>query len=249
MVTKGKGRWKHTILKPVSVLYSIINPLSAINSPTSNSFAQDPSDLPPMPSLQVSWAMVFPRPHSAVTAPDIYQPSLLLQSTVHRINIWIANPQQRTPGGSGPLWESFPLLGTSATEGPAGRCRQPARKNSKAVSILWSCRKTLTPLQPCFGCPQTLVIQEDSPCFPAPDTATVTTVQALGTLQGLSHLGFPSLLKGTAPIVAVQRGQRDPELAGPAHGRSPVWTVLVEVHSVRVLLRCHVCLGQSIDWE
>lgn len=54
MVTKGKGRCKHTTLKPTSVLYSMTSPFSGINSPTSNSLAQDPSDLPPMPSFQVS---------------------------------------------------------------------------------------------------------------------------------------------------------------------------------------------------
>lgn len=75
IVTKAKGKWKHTTLKPVSILYSMINPLSAINSPISNSLAQDPSHLPPMPSLQVSWAMMFLTPHSAVTAPDAVAPS------------------------------------------------------------------------------------------------------------------------------------------------------------------------------
>lgn len=54
MVTKGKGWCKHTTLKPTSVLYSMTSPFSGINSPTSNSLAQDPSDLPPMPSFQVS---------------------------------------------------------------------------------------------------------------------------------------------------------------------------------------------------
>lgn len=49
-------------------------------------------------------------------------------------------------------------------------------------------------------------MQEDSPCSPAPDTA-VTTVQALGTLQGLSHLGFPSLLMELHPLW-VFRGDR-----------------------------------------
>lgn len=54
MVTKGKGRCKHTTLKPTSVLYSMTSPFSGNSLPTSNSLAQDPSDLPPTPSFQVS---------------------------------------------------------------------------------------------------------------------------------------------------------------------------------------------------
>lgn len=81
---------------------------------------------------------------------------------------------------------------------------------------LMSYRKTSTPFQPCFNCPQTLMIQEGLPALPLPATA-VATMQALGTLQGLSHLGFPSLLTRAAPVVVVQRGQGDSELAGPSH--------------------------------
>lgn len=64
MVTEGKGRCKNTTLKPISVLYSMTNPFSGINSSTSSSLAQHPSDLPPMPSFQVSKRMGHDVPES-----------------------------------------------------------------------------------------------------------------------------------------------------------------------------------------
>lgn len=141
---------------------------------------------------------MFLRPHSAMTAPDTLTafpppPAHCPQPFQH---LDCRSPAEKDAWG---LWAYLGIfhppwdLCHRRTSWTMSAACQEEQGGSFHPLELMSYRKTSMPFQPYFNCPQALKSERVLPALPLSDTV-VATAQALGTLQGLSHLGFPSLL-------------------------------------------------------